>query len=312
MTTVLDDPTTHAPPATRLRTTMAAVRLSISWFGIRKTLTAEQKARAASTFGAEGNYLSAGKKLLNTSHPEYRALTSVRSRIQSYFNGISLPYPEPAVRLIRQGDIQTFDAHLTTLKAELSAAVRRLDTVYAELKSAAQQRLGSLYDERDYPESLNGLFSVEYDFPSVEPPDYLRQLNPELYRQECQRVRARFDEAVELAEQSFVDELASLVTHLTERLAGHDDGAPKIFRDSAVENLSTFFERFRTLNIGSNEQLDGLVDQVQGIVRGVKPQQLRDQQSLRQHVATELSAVTSVLDGLLVDRPRRNIIRRPK
>jgi len=35
-------------------------------------------------------------------------------------------------------------------------------------------------------------------------------------------------------------------------------------------------------------------------------------QSLRQHVATELSAVQSVLDGLLVDRPRRNILRRPR
>ena len=165
MTTALDEPTSHTPPATRLRTTMAAVRLSISWFGIRKTLTAEQKARAASTFGAEGNYLSAGKKLLNTSHPEYRALTSVRSRIQSYFNGISLPYPEPAVRLIRQNDIQTFDAQLTTLKTELSAAVLRLDTVYAELKATARQRLGSLYNERDYPESLNGLLAWNMIFP---------------------------------------------------------------------------------------------------------------------------------------------------
>ena len=79
-----------------------------------------------------------------------------------------------------------------------------------------------------------------------------------------------------------------------------------------MENLSEFFERFRSLNIGSNEQLDNLVDQVQDIVRGVKPQQLRDQQSLRQHLATELAAVTSVLDGLLIDRPRRNILRRPK
>jgi hypothetical protein len=29
-------------------------------------------------------------------------------------------------------------------------------------------------------------------------------------------------------------------------------------------------------------------------------------------VAAELSRVGSVLDGLLVDRPRRNILRRPK
>ncbi len=162
------------------------------------------------------------------------------------------------------------------------------------------------------PESLRGLFSVEYDFPSVEPPDYLRQLNPELYQQECQRVAARFDEAVRLAEEAFTDELAKLVSHLTERLSGSEDDKPKVFRNSAIENLSDFFQRFGQLNVRSNEQLDELVADAQRIVQGVEPQQLRDNQTLRQHVATALSGVQASLDGLLIDRPRRNILRRPK
>ena len=312
MSTLTEESVTISPPVERLRTTMAAVRLSISWLGTRKTLSAAQKNQAADTFGAEGAFLSAGKKLLDTRHPNFKAVTAVRTRIVALFTGVSLPYPEPGIRLIRQDDIQTFRVQMTTLEAELAEAVEQLDECYAELKAAARDRLGSLFNEADYPDSLRGLFSVEYDFPSVEPPDYLRQLNPELYRQECQRVTARFDEAVQLAEQAFIDELAKLVSHLTERLSGGEDGKPKTFRDSSVENLIEFFGRFRKLNIGSNEQLDRLVDQVQGVVRGVKPQQLRDQQSLRQHVATELSAVTSVLDGILVDRPRRRIIRSPK
>ena len=77
---------------------------------------------------------------------------------------------------------------------------------------------------------------------------YLAQLNPARYQEECQRVAARFDEAVELAEQAFLDELAHLVTHLTERLSGTIEGTPKIFRDSAIGNLHEFFERFRALN----------------------------------------------------------------
>ncbi len=115
-----------------------------------------------------------------------------------------------------------------------------------------------------------------------------------------------------MAEEAFLSELAKLVSHLTDRLSGSEDGKPKIFRDSAVENLRGFFERFRALNVGSNEQLDELVGQCQQIVQGVQPQDLRDRQSLRQHVSTQLSSVQSVLDGLLVDRPRRNILRRPK
>ena len=56
--------TDSATPAERLRTTMAACRVQFTWFGTKKSLTAEQKAQAAEPFDAEGQFLSAGKKLL--------------------------------------------------------------------------------------------------------------------------------------------------------------------------------------------------------------------------------------------------------
>jgi hypothetical protein len=169
-----------------------------------------------------------------------------------------------------------------------------------------------LFNAGDYPETLVGAFAIDADFPSVEAPAYLRELNPQLYAEECLRVQSRFDEAVRLTEEAFTTELGKLVSHLTERLSGTADGRPKVFRDSALENLSEFFSRFRDLNIRSSEQLDQLVAQAQQIVRGVAPQDLRDSSALRQHVATELSGVQSILDGLLVDRPRRAILRRPR
>lgn len=312
-TLILEPDTRHAPEAShRLRTTMAAIRLAFTWFGTRKTLSHDQKSQAADTFGAEREYLSAGKKLLDTSHPAFKAVTSVRSRIIQFWKGISLPYPEPGIRLIRQDDIDSLTVQLTTLKAELAEAVEGLEGHYSELQRSSRLRLGSLYDARDYPATLSGLFEVTWDFPSVEPPEYLRQLSPQLYQQEAQRVAARFDEAVQLAEQAFTEELAKLVGHLTERLSGSDDGKPKVFRDSAIENLQDFFTRFRHLNIRSSAELDSLVDRTQRLVRGVEPQALRDDNSLRQQISGQLAGVQSVLDGLLVDRPRRNILRRAK
>lgn len=314
MSTLLDE-TAVSPstsPSQRLRISSAAVGIAFTWLGTRKTLTTEQKAQAANTFGAEGQFLSAGKKLLDTRHPAFKAVTSVRSRILWLWRGMSLPFPEPGIRLIRQDQIDVFAEQLTGLKEELDEAVSRLDEHYAELKSAARVQLGSLFNPADYPDSLQGMFHVTWDFPSVEPPDYLRQLNPEVYRQECERVTNRFDEAVQLAEAAFVEELQSLVSHVTERLSGKADGKPKVFRDSAIENLTQFFERFRNLNVRSNEQLDDLVSQCQQVVSGVEPQSLRDNQVLRMSVAGELSQVQSVLDDLLVDRPRRNILRRPR
>src|SRR5687768_12222275 len=75
----------------RLRTTMAAVRVMFTWLGTRKTLSLEQRSQAADTFGAERTYLSAGKKLLDTAHPAFKAVTGVRSRIIQYWRSQSLP-----------------------------------------------------------------------------------------------------------------------------------------------------------------------------------------------------------------------------
>ena len=138
-----------------------------------------QKAQAADTFGAEGDFLSAGKKLIDTRHPAFKAVTAVRGRTAAYWRSISLPYPEAGIRLIRQDDISAFDVQLTSLKLELSEAVAQLNERYETLKSAARDRLGSLYNPADYPESLQGLFDVAWDYPSVEPPPYLQQLSPE-------------------------------------------------------------------------------------------------------------------------------------
>ena len=313
MATDLEEPPTRqSDHAQRLRTSMAAMRLSFTWFGTRKSLSSEQKTRAADTFHAEGKFLSAGKKLINTSDSSFRAVTSVRTQAMTYLKAMSLPYPEPGIRLISQGSLDRIDEKMRCFREELAEAVAALDVRFDELKHEARHRLGDLFCESDYPASLHGLFEINWDFPSVEPPEYLRRLNPELYQQECERVRSRFDEAVQMAESAFIDELSKLIDHLSERLTGGEDGKPKIFRDTAVSNLTEFFERFQRLNIGSNEELDHLVERAQNVVDGVAPQRLRDSSSLRKQIGAQISAVQSSLDGLLVDRPRRNIIRSPK
>lgn len=53
-----------------------------------------------------------------------------------------------------------------------------------------------------------------------------------------------------------------------------------------------------------------LSPQAQVAVQGIEPRHLRDSQALRHQVATELAGVQRTLDGLMVDRPRRIIIRR--
>jgi len=233
----------------------------------------------------------------------------IACRAISYWKNLSLPYPEPGIRLIKQGDIENFNQQLTTYRQQLEDAVANLDQHFESLKATASEQLGSLYNPADYPVSLVGLFAVEWDFASVEPPEYLLRLNPELYQQETARISARFDQAVQLAEEAFVAELSKLVGHLTERLTEGVNGEKKVFRDSAMTNLTEFFTRFKSLNVSSNAELDRLVETAERVLSGTEPEAVRNNSALRQQITTQLSAVSATLDGMLVDQPRRKILR---
>jgi hypothetical protein len=203
-----------------------------------------------------------------------------------------------------------FATTMQTYRERLQESAQELSSQYDTIKSEAQRRLGTLFNSSDYPQTLDGLFDLEVSYPTIEPPAYLVSLHPEVYQQEQARVRERFESAVELAEQAFATELQRLTAHLAERLTGLHDGQPKVFRDSAVENLREFFERFRRLNIRSSPELDALVEQAQQTINGVEPQTLRDSNRLRQMVARDFEQIQASVGELLIDRPRRNILRR--
>jgi hypothetical protein len=307
--TINEAPLTTGNPAQRLRRTAAAVRVSLHWWGVHRALTNQQKEEVSAGYAADARFLTAGKKLIDVRHEAFRKLTSIRTRLTSYWKGLSLPYPEPGVRLIRQADIEAFVHSMEGFRDELTGAEAELDAVYEQIKADARERLGRLYEPADYPPRLEGLFRVEWDFPSVEPPEYLLRLSPEVYEQERQRVAARFDEAVRLAEQAFATEFARLLAHLGERLNSGEGGERRIFRDSVVGNLKEFFQRFEQLNVRSSPELDALVEQAQRLVQGVTPQQLRDSGALRQRIAEEMARVQTRVAGLLTEAPRRRLIR---
>ena len=220
-----------------------------------------------------------------------------------------MPYPEPGLRLLPQRDIETFAARMEAYRTTLREAVNELAQSFEQIKEAAREKLGALFNPADYPEDIRNLIDVSWEFPSVDAPDYLLRLAPHVYEEQSARVAERFNEAVQLAETAFREELSRLVSHLSERLSGSDDGQPRVFRDSAVQNLQEFFERFRTLSVCSNHELEVLVHQCQSLVRGVRPQALRDSEEMRREVATQLAVVQSQLDQMTTARPRRSIQR---
>lgn len=296
--------------ARRLREETAAVRMRRRVLGNSRSLNAERRKEIATIYGADPQFLRASKKLLNRKDPRIRECFAICDRAIKYWESMTVPYSEAAkgLRLIRRDRIDEFDKGMNRLLDELSEATATAEEVYqSEILPEARERLQELFDASDYPPTLVGCWGFDWEYPNVEPPRYLQQLNPELYEQEQRRVAARFDEAVQLAEQHFIEQFSAMIARLAERLTPAPDGTVKTFQESTLGNLREFFERFRELNIGSNQELDQLVDEAQQALSGVDAKGLRKDTLRRQTVGESMQEISQRLEALMTDRPARKI-----
>jgi hypothetical protein len=80
---------------------MAAVKLSFTWLGVRKTLAPEQRTTAARAFHANRELLTASKLILDTKNPAYRAAAAVRSEASVG----ELLVDRPSRNILRRGNV---------------------------------------------------------------------------------------------------------------------------------------------------------------------------------------------------------------
>lgn len=310
---VANPETTSPAPVTEaardMRETMGAVKVSFRWFGTRRSLNDNQTRQAAANFDADAEQVSAYKKLVDTKHPAWKALTAIKGEVVSYWRGITLPYPIDGVRLMRRDDIAAFEDRMQGFRERLQEAVANLQTEFESIKTRAREHLGSLYDPSDYPTSLEGMFQINWEYPPVEPPRYLLHFNPELYAQEQTRIQQRFEQSIAMAEDAFAEQLQSLVNRLIERLTDSPDGTPKVFQRSTVENFREFYTQFRNLNVRGNTELDALVTQAHNLVSGLDVQDLRNSAHLRENITRQMGEVQTALDNLVSNAPRRRLMR---
>lgn len=296
-------------PGGRLEVEFLATAVAFTWFGVNRALDDDQVAEAAKAFDADPEYLSGAKRLIDTNHPAYKRLVKIRGRIKKFWRRLTVQYPMAGVRLIRMRDVEKFEIAMADFSREMDLAAAQMGEVYGDLREEAAARLKNLFNPADYPEFIGGLFAVSWSFVSVQPPDYLAQLRPDLYRREADRVRGEFDQAARIAESAFVEEFGKLVGKLVERLTPDASGNRKILKEAPLKNLREFVERFRNLSVSDNRDLAKLVDDAENAIAGVKSADLREVGAFRKQVKADMSRISGEVETMMVDAPRRRVMR---
>jgi hypothetical protein len=182
--------------------------------------------------------------------------------------------------------------------------------IYAASKSDAMSRLGSLYNALEYPapDKVLESFNMSYQFIECSTPGRLRDISPEMFERERAKAESTWLEAVNEARTMLRTELANLVDHLNDRLGVDEEGKPKKFKNSLVQNMNQFLELFTPRNIANDAELALVVEQCKAVLGGTTAEQIRDDSGLRSRLQHGFAGIREQVAGLVTTQGRRIVL----
>ena len=286
----------------------SGVRIATQALSMSRAMTTTQIHQVAMLFSADHRSVRGGRAVLNRKHPLIAPVLKLIHDARSYVAARTVDYPDPGIRLIRLDQIESMTAEINKRKGELSKCLDELDEHWEEVKEDARERLKELYIESDYPAVPSTGFGIELSFPAIAPDDRLKKLHPDLYAAEQARVAAKFQEAIEQAEALAAAKMQELLGHFLERLSPSEDGKPKKLHESTLGNIRDAVEAFKSTTIGSNEQLDQIVAEIEALSAGVDAKSIRKASPEgRSDIEKQFAAMLKRVDELVEIRPVRQI-----
>jgi hypothetical protein len=259
---------------------------------------------------ADKNRLRLSKQLLVS--PELEKVESYDSALRTWVQSRCLPMPAvfKGSYVLPLGAVEEVHARLERAeREERPILVDDFCRSYPAAIEQAQLDLGDLFDPQNYPGlgRVRTMFYVDYRYFSLSTPSRLRDFSVTLFREERDKAARLWQETLEEGRQYLRNLLLEIVKHARERLEPGENGKPKVFRNSLVNNINEFLDTFQIRNIADDRELAGLVEQTRRLASGIGAQDLRGDDTLRQAWAGELTRIERSLASMVVDQPTRRI-----
>jgi len=258
---------------------------------------------------ADREVIRVSKQLLDA--PQLIAIENFDNRMRRLLNSRCLPsLLRGGVFLLPLASVEEVDARLQQLQTERQALVETFLLEYPDLVIAAQGRLRGLFNSADYPapEVVRTGFSFEWRYITFRVPDTLAAIDRTIFAREREKAAAQWNEAARSIQNLLRANMAELVSHMADRLTPDAGGKPKVFRNTAVSNLSEFLRHFDARNVIDDQELTAVVEQARRLLEGVSPDTLRSSQDIRETVRAGFSGLQRNLDAMISDRPARRIV----
>jgi len=276
-----------------LKEKIMLVDVGVSKWGARKFDAAASK-RITSENGAKQKAARVNKLLIES--PALDKISNIEGQVRTYLYSCTLPWNDKGLRILPVTKYFEFLSKINEFKNDFEEAVNNFMPEYERLRTEVWEltnMLGTLYNERDYPNehTIRGKFELRIHFmPLYDGSDFRVKLADD----EVELIRASIEEDVNNkiahATEELFDKARELVLKMAEKLA--DPNA--IYRDSLIENIRAFNDTLPVLNFNN----DPKIDYIHGLLKDVSsydPEVLRWKLSLRKDVAEKAKKIYDLI-----------------
>lgn len=227
-----------------------------------------------------------------------KPIVSASSAIRTHFYANTLPWKDNGDRLLTRKLYMPFvEEHGRLVEAFNEAVDTFLRDDYPAAISRAEFRMGDLFDINDYPSAdvLRHRFYANLDIDSVTSANDFRVVMSD---SEVERIRGGMEEAMQQrigrAMLDLWGRLAETLGHFARKMASDE-----IFRDTTLTNLKEIVELLPALNVFKNPELEEIRADVEAMIYGVEPKDLRKNPAIRTEVADEAQKIIGRMNGFM-------------
>jgi hypothetical protein len=267
------------------------VQLSISQWNGRKFDKKATK-EVANMHGINEFVGRYNKSLLPSQHL-LKNVHQMSSTIRNEFYRNTLPWGIEGTYILPTSNYLSFMNEFRSRKADWESVVDQFVVEYPHLKQTAQQALGGLYNEDDYPsaDDMRGRFKMDMAVFPVPATDFRCEINSSELSRIQQEVESRVQDAAKKAMTEVWQRLYDKVKHIADKLS--DPNA--IFRDSMLDNARELCELLPRLNFTDDPDLETMRQRVEKQLVHNPAESLRSDVSLRQQKASEANAILDAM-----------------
>jgi hypothetical protein len=192
--------------------------------------------------------------------------------------------------------------YLPAFLDDLPAAIERTRTL-----PLLEGGLGPLFEPADYAtiaEDWKEAFSLDSQWLALGIPD---DLPPALKAKTAEKFERQMVEAAEECKDALRCSLGNFLDNLVERLTPGEDGKPKVFRDTLIENVRQFCQVFDARNFLNDTELSDLVSKCKAVLQdpNATPEKIRQYSSVRENTAKQFQAIQAELGAMIETRKAR-------